>query len=60
VYHKDREPHNVSLVDLEEGFRMMARVEGIPAEDVEVGRRVVFEVRREEDGPVAVFVPEEG
>ena len=60
IPHRDREPHNVALVDLDEGFRMMSRVEGVAAEEVEVGTRVTFEVRQEEDGPVAVFVLEEG
>ena len=32
VYRRDGEPYNVALVDLEEGFRMMSRVEGVPAE----------------------------
>jgi uncharacterized protein len=59
VYRRDGEPYNVTLVDLEEGFRMMSRVEGIPAEEVGVGLRVRFEVREEDDGPVAVFVPAE-
>jgi uncharacterized OB-fold protein len=60
VYHRDREPHNVALVDLDEGFRMMSRVEGIAAEEVEIGHRVSFETREGEGGPVAVFVAEEG
>src|SRR5215210_7995317 len=38
VYRRDGEPYNVALVDLEEGFRMMSRVEGVPAEEVEIGR----------------------
>jgi uncharacterized OB-fold protein len=59
VHYRDAEPHNVVLVDLEEGFRMMSRVEGVPAREVRVGMRVSFETRREDDGPVAVFVPEE-
>ncbi len=59
VYRRDDEPYNVALVDLEEGFRMMSRVEGVSAEEVGVGLRVRFEVRGEEDGPVAVFVPAE-
>ena len=59
VYRRDREPHNVVLVNLREGFRMMSRVEGMPAERVEVGMNVVFKVRRTQDSePVAVFVPE--
>ena len=57
VYHRDREPHNVALVDLKEGFRMMSRVEGVLAGEVEVGMDVVFEVREEDGGPVVVFVP---
>lgn len=57
VFRRDAEPYNVVLVDLEEGFRMMSRVEGIPAEDVEVGTQVTFAVRTIEDEPVAVFEP---
>lgn len=57
VYHRDREPHNVVLVDLEEGFRMMSRIEDVPAEEVEVGMSVAFDVREEDGEPVAVFVP---
>ncbi len=60
VYRRDAEPYNVALVDLEEGFRMMSRVEGVPAEEVEVGTRVTLQISREEDGPVPVFVPEAG
>jgi uncharacterized protein len=60
VYSRNRDPHSVVLVDLDEGFRMMSRVEGVPAEEVEIGMRVRFEVRQgEEDEPVAVFVLEE-
>ena len=61
VYYKNEPPLNVALIDLDEGFRMMSRVEGLPAGEVEIGARVRFEVRRgEEDEPVAVFVREEG
>jgi uncharacterized OB-fold protein len=59
VYRRDGEPYNVALVDLEEGFRMMSRVEGVLVEEVSIGLRVRFEVREEDDGPVAVFVPAE-
>jgi uncharacterized OB-fold protein len=59
VYRRDGEPYNVALVELEEGFRMMSRVEGVAAEEVEVGMGVSFRVREEADGPIAVFVPEE-
>lgn len=60
IYHRDREPYNVALVDLDEGFRMMSRVAGTAAEEVEIGLRVSFETREEEEGPVVVFVAEEG
>jgi uncharacterized OB-fold protein len=59
LHSRNRDPRNVVLVDLEEGFRMMSRVEGLAAGEVEIGARVRFEVRRG-DEPVAVFVLEEG
>lgn len=58
VHRRDAEPYNVILVDLDEGFRMMSRVEDVPAEEVSIGLRVRFETRNEDDAPVAVFVPE--
>jgi uncharacterized OB-fold protein len=60
VYRRDAKPYNVALVDLEEGFRMMSRVEGVPAEEVEIGARVALRIDREDEGPVPVFVPEAG
>ena len=57
VYHRNRDPHNVALVDLDEGFSMMSRIERVPAGEVEIGKRVAFEVREEGGEPVAVFVP---
>ena len=60
VHSRNRDPRNVVLVDLDEGFRMMSRVEGVAAEKVEIGTRVRFEVRQGEgDEPVALFVREE-
>ena len=59
MYSRNRDTRNVVLVDLDEGFRMMSRVEEVPSEEVEIGTRVRFEVRQgEEDEPVAVFVLE--
>lgn len=57
VHPRDGEPYDVSLVDLDEGFRMMARVEGVAPEDVRIGMRV--RVRFAEDGGahVPVFRP---
>jgi uncharacterized protein len=59
VHSRNRDPRNVVLVDLDEGFRMMSRIDGVLAEEVEIGTRVRFEVRQGEgDEPVAVFVRE--
>ena len=57
VYRREGDPYNVVLVDLEEGFRMMSRVEGVPAERVEVGARVTLRLEPTDDGPIPVFVP---
>ena len=57
VHSRNRDPRSVVLVDLDEGFRMMSRVERLPAEEIEIGTRVRFEVRQG-DEPVAVFVRE--
>ena len=55
VHRRDGDPYNVVLVDLEEGFRMMSRVECVPAEEVEIGAKVTLRV--DPDGPVPVFLP---
>jgi uncharacterized protein len=57
VYSREGDPYNVVLVDLEEGFRMMSRVEGVPAERVEVGARVTLRLEPADDGPLPVFAP---
>jgi len=40
VYRKDQTPYNVALIDVDEGFRMMSRVEDLPPENVQIGTRV--------------------
>ncbi|MGW1682804.1 Zn-ribbon domain-containing OB-fold protein [Saccharopolyspora sp. NPDC002376] len=47
--------HNVALIDLDEGFRMMSRVEGVDADRVVIGSRVGFVVIEQDGQPVAVF-----
>jgi uncharacterized OB-fold protein len=61
MIYRRNETYNVSLIDLDEGFRMMSRVEDTPQDEVQIGTRVSFEVRRsgEDHSPVAVFVPME-
>ncbi len=53
VRPRDGEPYDVSLIDLDEGFRMMSRVVGVPAEEVAIGARV----RLEWEDAVPVFRP---
>jgi uncharacterized OB-fold protein len=55
------EPYNVALIDCDEGFRLMSRVEGIDPMAVRIGMRVRFRMH-EPDGdepPYPVFVPAE-
>lgn len=52
--------HNVALIDCDEGFRLMSRVEQCLPEDVRIGMRVRVEVRTPDEGdPYPVFVPVE-
>lgn len=48
---------NVSLIDLDEGVRMMGRVEGLEPDDVTIGQRVRARIGEGEDGPVILFDP---
>jgi len=47
--------HNVVLVDLEEGPRMMSRVDGIAPDAVTIGMAVKARIVREGDAPLLVF-----
>lgn len=40
LHSRDSDPRSVVLVELDEGFRMMSRVEGIAAVSVRIGMRV--------------------
>jgi uncharacterized OB-fold protein len=50
--------YNVAVVQLEEGPRMMSRVEGIAPEQVRIDLRVVARLVEGDGGPLVVFVPE--
>ena len=56
------EPYNVALVDCDEGFRLMSRVEAIDPIYVKIGMRVRFRIHKPagEDPAYPVFVPAEG
>lgn len=57
---KERPAYNVVLVDMDEGFRLMSRVESIPAEHARIGMRVKVRVHAAaegDEGPYPVFDP---
>ena len=56
VHPRDGEPYDVSLIELDEGHRMMSRVEGVAPAEVRIGMRVRVRFTRD-DPPVPVFVP---
>lgn len=56
VHYRNEAPLNVVLIDMDEGFRLMSRVEGLPAGEVEIGMRVTLRVHRpSEAAPYPVF-----
>jgi uncharacterized protein len=59
THPREGAPYNVALIDVDEGFRLMSRVEGVPPEAVAIGMRVRFRVHRPGGGepPCPVFVP---
>jgi uncharacterized OB-fold protein len=54
VHRPGEDPYNVCLVDLDEGVRVMGRVEGLPPADVTIGLRVQATIG---DDGVAVYTP---
>ena len=61
VHPAEGKPFNVALIDCDEGFRLMSRVEGIAPEQVSIGQRVHFRVHRPDgdEPPYPVFTPVE-
>lgn len=49
--------YNVALIDLEEGVRMMSRVEGIAPEDVCIGMAVRAKIKAGDSTALLVFEP---
>lgn len=49
--------YNVVLVDLEEGPRMMGRVDGAPSEEIRIGMPVVAKIITENETAIVVFEP---
>lgn len=59
VHQREGEPYNVSLIELDEGFRMMSRVEEMSSDEVKVGMRVKVRMHpgNEKQPPYPVFMP---
>ncbi len=62
THPREGAPYNVALIDCDEGFRLMSRVEGLAPDAVRIGMRVRFRVCRPGGGepPYPVFSPVEG
>ncbi len=59
VHYRGEQPLNVALISMDEGFRVMSRVEGIGPDDVTIGMRVCVRINKAQEGsdPYPVFVP---
>ena len=59
VHPAEGKPFNVALIDCDEGFRLMSRVEDIDPAQVRIGQRVRFRVHPAEgdEYPYPVFAP---
>jgi hypothetical protein len=54
VHRPEEAPYNVCLVDLDDGVRVMGRVDGLAPQDVKIGLRV--QARTGDDG-ITVYDP---
>jgi uncharacterized OB-fold protein len=62
VHPSQGTPYNVALIDMDEGFRLMSRVEDIPPASVRIGMRVKARTHPAdgEEPPYPVFFPVHG
>ncbi len=51
------DPYNVVLVELDEGPRVMSRIEGIAAAEVVIGMRVKARIGEDSGEPILLFDP---
>lgn len=59
VHPQQGNPYNVALIDMDEGFRLMSRVEDLASTAVKIGMRVRFRAHHiEGEDPMPVFSPE--
>ena len=61
VCPRGKESYDVSLIDMDEGFRLMSRIEILDPMDVKIGMRVKFKVHQDDDNsdPDPVVQPAE-
>lgn len=61
VHTKDKPTYNVALIDIDEGYRMMSRVEDVDPMQVKIGMRVKVRMHPgdEKQPPYPVFTPAE-
>ena len=59
THPREGAPYNVALIDCDEGFRLMSRVEDVAPEAVTIGMRVKFRVHRPgaDEPAYPVFTP---
>ena len=59
VHYRDEAPLNVALIDMDEGFRLMSRVEDVDPMQVRIGMRVRFRPHPgdQKQPPYPVFTP---
>src|SRR3984893_12651627 len=50
-----QQPYNVALVDLEEGRRIMSRVEGIAPDEVRIGMKVLARIGKQDEREILLF-----
>lgn len=62
VHPQQGAAYNVALIDVDEGFRLMSRVEDVAPASVAIGLRVRFHTHKAEgdEPPCPVFTPVEG
>ncbi len=62
VYYRNEPPLNVALIDLDEGYRMMSRVEDVDPLQVKIGMRVKVKMHPGDEKlpPYPVFTPAGG
>ncbi|MGB3864267.1 MAG: Zn-ribbon domain-containing OB-fold protein [Xanthobacteraceae bacterium] len=49
--------YNIAIVELDEGARMMSRVEGVSPDEVDIGMKVKAIIEERDGGPIVLFQP---